>query len=111
MLATLALAAALPALPDEEFRTLRVGVVAYEGVEMLDLAGPVEVFAAAGGRLRIDGHPLFEVVVVAPQPGKVTSMGCVTIEPAFTCADAPPIDLLVIPGGEIGALDDAKFRA
>jgi transcriptional regulator GlxA family with amidase domain/protocatechuate 3,4-dioxygenase beta subunit len=92
-----------------ELRPLRVGIVVHEGVELLDFAGPTEVFDSAGSSFRIGGQPGFEVVTVAPSPGSILAHGNVTVEPRFTIASCPPIDVLVIPGGATQVLerDDA----
>jgi transcriptional regulator GlxA family with amidase domain len=90
---------------DQEFRTLKVGVVVFEGVEVLDFAGPIEVFAAAGSRLSHRGRPLFEVVTVAPARGKVQAHGGVTLEPGVSIAERPQLDVVVIPGGETSVLN------
>jgi putative intracellular protease/amidase/YHS domain-containing protein len=71
----------------------KVAVLVYDGMELLDFAGPGEVFAAAGqGRA-------FDVFTVAPAAGPVTSQGFVAITPRYTLADCPKPDILVIPGG------------
>lgn len=71
----------------------KVAVLVYDGMELLDFAGPGEVFAAAGqGRA-------FDVFTVAPAAGPVTSQGFVAIAPRYTLADCPKPDILVIPGG------------
>jgi transcriptional regulator GlxA family with amidase domain len=49
----------------------RVVVVAYTGVQALDVVGPVEVFAAAN---RITGAAHYAVEVAAPDAGRVDSM-------------------------------------
>jgi putative intracellular protease/amidase len=86
-----------PAL--RELPTMRVGVVVHEGVEVLDFAGPAEVFDAAGKTLRVDERSWFEVVTVAPGGGTVAAHGGVLVEPRSTIDDCAPLDVLVIPGG------------
>lgn len=71
-------------------RTL--GAVLYEGFELLDLYGPLEMFGSLGPeRVRI--------VTVAQAPGPVASVqGPKTLaEHGFD--DAPPLDLILLPGG------------
>ncbi len=70
----------------------RVGILVWDGVELLDFAGPGEVFAVA------ENH--FEVVTVGFSPDPVVSQGFLTIKPQFGLADCPRLDVLVIPGGE-----------
>lgn len=76
----------------------------FDGVEVLDFAGPFEVFSrtrlAPGiDSRRSDETAPFEVFTVAATPGVVTATGGLRIEPRHTFANAPPIDLLVVPGG------------
>ena len=81
-----------------------VGIFVFDGVEVLDFAGPFEVFSRT--RLtpgiesrRSDDTAPFEVFTVAAAPGMVTATGGLRIEPRHTFATAPAIDLLVVPGG------------
>ncbi len=71
-----------------------VAVLLFEGVELLDFAGPAEVFIVA------DEGRAFRVVTVADRAGPVRTMGGVSISPDFTCADAPRADVAVVPGGD-----------
>lgn len=71
----------------------RVAILVHEGVELLDFAGPGEVFAAA------DRGRAFEVYTVAAAAGEVVSQGFVTVRPQYTLADCPPPDVVVLPGG------------
>jgi putative intracellular protease/amidase len=81
-------------------RTL--GALLYDQFELLDLYGPLEMFGSLGPELRI--------VTVAEQAGPVAStQGPKTLaEHAF--ADAPPLDLILLPGG-IGTLPQLENPA
>jgi transcriptional regulator GlxA family with amidase domain/protocatechuate 3,4-dioxygenase beta subunit len=81
-----------------------VAIVVHQGVELLDLAGPGEVFEAAARRGMRDERPWFNVYTVAPTPGVVVSQRFLTIIPEFTIENAPAPDILVIPGGSTGVL-------
>ena len=81
-----------------------VGIFIFDGVEILDFAGPYEVFS----RTRIGGGPdsrrsdetaPFRVFTVARTLAPVTTTGELRVMPHHSFADAPPIDLLVVPGG------------
>ena len=81
-----------------------VGIFVLDGVEVLDFAGPFEVFSRT--RLdpgiesrRSDETAPFEVFTVGASPGMVTATGGLRIEPSYTFETAPSIDLLVVPGG------------
>ena len=101
--AALLLTACAAPLPEElplappAVRERTVGILVFEGVELLDFAGPGEAFSATHGP---DGHA-FRVVTVASEKRPVVSQGFVTITPAYSLADCPPLDLLVLPGGHV----------
>ena len=79
--------------------TRNVAIVLYEGVELLDFAGPGEVFQAAGGIGAVDGDRAFRVYTVAVSKEPLTSQGFVKVTTEFSFADAPRPDIVVIPGG------------
>ena len=78
-----------------------VGILIFEGVEVLDFCGPFEVFAttalpaADGSR----GDRPFDVMTIAQTPGLVACTGGLLVQPNSTIADHPPLDILVVPGG------------
>jgi transcriptional regulator GlxA family with amidase domain len=81
-----------------------VGVLLFDGVALLDVAGPFEVLARA--RLepgfesrRTEEGALFEVFTVAKTTEPITATGGIVLVPRHSFADAPPIDLLLVPGG------------
>lgn len=83
---------------------LAVGILIFDGVEVLDFAGPFEVFSRT--RLtpgtesrRSDADAPFVVFTVSPTQEAVTATGGLRVTPAHALADAPKIDLLVVPGG------------
>lgn len=81
-----------------------VGILVFDGVEVLDFAGPFEVFsrtrlvAGLESRRSEDGAP-FHVFTVAKSAGLVTATGGLKILPHHAFTDAPRIDLLLVPGG------------
>jgi transcriptional regulator GlxA family with amidase domain len=88
--------------------TRNVAIVQYEGVELLDFAGPAEVFAAARGDSR--GKPAFRVYTVAASTAPLESQGFLKVTPDHTWADAPAPDIVVVPGGSTqNLLEDPKF--
>lgn len=99
-------------------RKLQVGVFVFDDVEVLDFAGPFEVFSrtrATPGlesRRSEDSAP-FNVFTVAPRPGPVVATGGLKIVPHWDFASSPAIDVLVVPGG-FGTrplLEDAEVLA
>ncbi|HEX5044349.1 MAG TPA: DJ-1/PfpI family protein [Candidatus Polarisedimenticolaceae bacterium] len=110
LLLTLPAAAADPAPPATYTRN--VAIVLYDGVEILDFAGPAEVFKAASGFGRAGTTPAFRVYTVAASREPLLSQGFVKILPEFTFDDAPAPDLVVFPGGNSDHLtENAKAMA
>src|SRR6478735_5982552 len=81
-----------------------VGILIFDGVEVLDFAGPFEVFSRT--RLtpgpesrRSDDTAPFTVFTVARSREPVTATGGLRVLPHAAFDEAPLIDLLVVPGG------------
>jgi transcriptional regulator GlxA family with amidase domain len=81
-----------------------VGILLFDGVEVLDFAGPFEVFSRV--RLtpgvesrRSDESAPFAVYTVARTRAPVRATGGLEVIPHHAFADAPRIDVLVVPGG------------
>jgi putative intracellular protease/amidase/dienelactone hydrolase len=99
-LSTLAASALLGQPPEAPAgRPRRVAVLVYEGVAVLDYAGPHEVFQHAGQMFQSAGRPAFEVFTVAPAPGPVRPQGGPAILPDHTLAEDIRADVVVVPGG------------
>lgn len=79
--------------PDPGSRPHRVVVLAYEGVELLDVAGPLETFAetSTGGRYR--------VAVAAERPGLVRASSGLAIEATLGLEAMAEADTLLVAGG------------
>ena len=73
-----------------------VAILIFDDVEVLDFAGPFEVFSVTGRR---DGSDPFNVYLVAEQTKPVQARNQFTVLPHYTLEDCPPPDLVVIPGG------------
>jgi transcriptional regulator GlxA family with amidase domain len=79
----------------------RVGILVFDGVEVLDFCGPFEVFSVTRlneERRREDPSP-FEVLLVAQEAGVVTAAGALKVIPDVTLDSCPALDVLVVPGG------------
>lgn len=83
----------------------RVAIYLFDDVEVLDFAGPYEVFTtAARVRQREDAAaPLFEVFTVARRPGLVRARAGLSVQPDHLIGQHPPVDLLIVPGGVVDA--------
>jgi transcriptional regulator GlxA family with amidase domain len=97
-------------VPTGGAKTRNVAIVLYDGVEVLDFAGPSEVFASAGGFSGVPGVDAFNVYTMGATKSPVKSQGFVTVTPEYSIDDAPKPDIIVIPGGHSRSLtDDARF--
>lgn len=81
-----------------KIKVRNVAIVLYEGVELLDFAGPGEVFAQAQ---TVDGQVGFNVYTVAETVAPIVSQGFVTVKPQYSFKTAPPADIVVFPGGSV----------
>jgi transcriptional regulator GlxA family with amidase domain len=82
--------------------TRSVGILLFEDAEVLDFAGPFEVFYTASRihrRLFPTEPPPFEVFTVADRPGPVTTRGKLSVQPHHDFTSHPAIDVLIVPGG------------
>lgn len=83
-----------------------VGIYVFDEVEVLDFAGPFEVFSTASRvfcRAQAGAEPPFEVFTVGASRAPVTARGGLVVQPRFSFADHPKIDVLLVPGGVVTA--------
>lgn len=86
----------------ESFSPLQVGIYVYDDVEVLDFAGPYEVFSTASRvflRDRPGGSPPFAAALVSEAKGTVLARAGFGVAPHFTIGIHPPLDVLLVPGG------------
>jgi len=72
---------------------LKIAFYLQDGVEVLDFAGPMEVFDYAG----------FDIFTVSKTRRPITSQGVLKIIPDYTLDNAPAADILAFFGGNAGA--------
>jgi putative intracellular protease/amidase len=78
-----------------------VAIFLYQDVELLDFAGPGEVFSSSG----------FNTYTVSVDGKTLTSQRFVEINPKFSIDNAPTPDIIVFPGGNSGpSANDPKVR-
>lgn len=73
-----------------------VAILAFDDMEVLDFAGPYEVFNVAG---ELGAGQPFAVFSVGLTGAPAVGRGGFTVLPTYSLDDAPPPDLLVVPGG------------
>jgi putative intracellular protease/amidase len=107
-----ALAGALGAWAEGKPYTRNVAVVLYEQTELLDWAGPYEVWTDAANIAVDNGQKAFNVYTVARTKEPVFTQGKLRVVPDYSIEDAPKPDVVIIPGGNSGKLnDDPAFFA
>jgi len=74
-----------------------VAIVLFNEVEVLDFAGPFEIFSVTGRRTT--GERPFNVYTAAETDGPIAARGDLIIMPNYTLATCPPPDIVVVPGG------------
>lgn len=80
---------------------LIVGILIFDDVEILDVAGPFEVFAVT----RLNDQQLlqqsspFKVYLISETNKQITAIGGLRLTPDVTITECPELDLLIIPGG------------
>lgn len=71
-----------------------VAILIYNQVEVLDFAGPFQVFITASNR----GQD-FHVYAVAEHNEPITALGGLCVWPAYAIHQCPQPDVLIVPGG------------
>lgn len=91
-----------PLLAENEM--MNVGILIFNEVEVLDFCGPFEVFSVASlvaaTIMKTREQAPFGVFTIAEKPGIIRARGNLLVQPHFTITDHPPLDLLVVPGGQ-----------
>lgn len=86
---------------------MNVGILIFDEVELLDMAGPYEVFTTAArvhGRSQPAGTPLlFNVFTLARSAAPVQARAGLRLQPDCTLDDHPPLDCAIVPGGVVDA--------
>ena len=88
-----------PALPD---RKLNVGFLIIEGVYNTELTAPYDIFQHTIFHTEKfeSPHPGMETFTVSPDGGPVTTFEGLVVDAHYSFADAPPIDVLVVPSAK-----------
>lgn len=80
---------------------LTVGILVFDQVEVLDVAGPFEVFTVTrlNKELRQEESSPFRVLLVSENMDQVSAVGGLRFTPDVTQDNCPELDLLIVPGG------------
>lgn len=78
--------------------TKRIGLVGFDGVVAIDLAGPADAFAVANDAEN-DPKPSYEILIIGSSSQPFVSESGLIFKPQRTFKTAPSLDTLIIPGG------------
>ncbi len=87
-----------------------VGILIFKNAEVLDFAGPFEVFSVSN---QIHNNELFDVSIVAKTKDPIIAMNGLSVNPDYAFEDAPDFEVLIISGGMGASLvvkDDAALK-
>ncbi|MED2982178.1 DJ-1/PfpI family protein [Bacillus thuringiensis] len=72
-----------------------VGIFLFNEVEVLDFAGPFEVFSVT----EVNEEKTFTVYTVSENGEMITARNGLKVQPDYSIENLPPVDILIIPGG------------
>ena len=73
-----------------------VGIFLFHDVELLDFAGPHEVFSVTS---ELNNYELMNVFTVSEEGTRIRTVNKLMVLPDYSFENHPSIDILVIPGG------------
>jgi transcriptional regulator GlxA family with amidase domain len=79
-------------------RRRSVAILIFDDVELLDFAGPFEVFSSARA-ITGERERLMEVFAVAETDAPVRCRNGLVVIPAYTLESCPAADVILVPGG------------
>lgn len=74
-----------------------IGILLFDDVEVLDFAGPFEVFSVTS---ELNNFELLNVFTVAEKQATILAKNGLMVSPKYDIDNAPKIDVLIIPGGD-----------
>lgn len=78
-------------------RQRAVGIFLFNEVEVLDFAGPFEVFSLAENAATKE--KIFKVHTISEEDVLLSARNGLKVKADFTFANHPPLDVLIVPGG------------
>lgn len=88
-------------LEPETAKSKTVGILVFDNVEVLDVAGPFEVFSIT--RLeevkRSSTVSPFNLLLISEEIKPIRAIGGLKLQPDFTFENCPTLDLFIVPGG------------
>lgn len=74
----------------------KIGILLFDNAEVLDFAGPFEVFSVTS---EINNYEPFEVFTVAKSGKEISAVNGLKVSPKFNFENHPEINVFIIPGG------------
>jgi len=74
-----------------------VGIFLFDDVEVLDFAGPFEVFSVTS---QLNNYEPFSVFTISETGEEINAVNGLNVLPDFSFEDHPDIDILIVPGGD-----------
>jgi transcriptional regulator GlxA family with amidase domain len=91
-------------------KTLDVGIFLFEDVEVLDFAGPFEVFSVTEfNQVQNSRKKPFQVTTFSEKGQTIFARNGLKIQPDYSFHSAPHFDIIIIPGGP-GTLKEFKNK-
>ncbi|MDQ0419986.1 transcriptional regulator GlxA family with amidase domain [Peteryoungia aggregata LMG 23059] len=91
----------------------KIVFVGYDGVQALDVVGPMEAFAIANQHLTDTGQS-YEIILASPSGGSIScsGLGGLSLGGAIALRDLPSdLDTIIVPGGSEDALRALIFTS
>lgn len=77
----------------------RIGIIAYDGVQALDIVGPADAFAAANNTEKGKTLRRYEIALIGLSSKPITSESGIVFQPRCTIRNSLGLDTVIIPGG------------
>ena len=84
-------------------KPLNVAILLFNHAQVLDFAGPYDVFTSAGAKN-------FNVYTVGATKDAITTMPNLSVNPQYSILDCPKPDILIIPGGMWTSVGDETLE-
>jgi len=73
-----------------------VGILIFDNAEVLDFAGPFEVFSVTS---ELNNFELFDVFTVAKTTEPISAVNGLSVNPKYSFGNVPKVDILIVSGG------------
>lgn len=77
--------------------TKNIGILIFNDAEVLDFAGPFEVFSVTS---QINTPKPFQVFTISKEGRMISAVNGLNVQPDYSIENHPPIDILIVSGGQ-----------